>query len=93
MPKKQQQVVRVVIEDHPKAMNKCTSEVRQLLECLRYAGIVTLHRDNEHGVCFDLHCPAGLMHKPWAEMNAQRMQSFGYNAVSAPGTAHLPLEE
>ncbi len=86
MARKQKQVVRVVLPD---GMNRATTEVRQLLECLRYAGIVTIHRDNEEGVCFDLHCPAGLVDGPWAQMNAERMRSFTYNAVAAPGTAHL----
>lgn len=89
MARKQKQVVRVVLPD---GMNQLTSEVRQLVECLRYAGIATVHRDNDDGLCFDLHCPSGLMDKPWAEMNAKRMRSFTYNAVAAPGTAHLDEE-
>ncbi len=84
--KTQKQVVRVVLPD---GMNRVTPEVRQLLECLRYAQIVTIHRDNEEGICFDLHCPEGMADRPWAEMNASRMRSFTYNAQAAPGTAHL----
>lgn len=86
MARKKKHVVRVVLPD---GINPITSEVRQLLEQLRYAGIVTIHRDNEDGVCFDLHCPSGLDDKQWAKMNAERMRSFTYNAVDAPGTAHL----
>lgn len=80
------QVVRIVLPD---GVNRITDELRLFIEQLRYAGIVTIHRDNEEGMCFDLHCPAGLVDKSWAEQNADRMRSFTYNAVSAPGTAHL----
>lgn len=86
MVRRQKQVVRVVLPD---GMNRDTPELRQLIECLRYAGVVTVHRDNNEGMCFDIHCPHGLMDRPWAEMNAERMRSFTYNAVAAPGTAHL----
>jgi len=59
------------------------------LECLRYAGLVRVHQVDPHGLttrCFDLVCPAGNESDIWAERVAQKMQSFGYNAVKAPST-------
>lgn len=82
-------VVRVVMHrhDHECVHNTdMTDSVSSLLESLRYAQLVTIHRDDEDGVCFDLHCPHGLNDKVWAGANAARMQSFGYNAVAAPAT-------
>ena len=84
--KKQQQVVRVVLPD---GINDATPATRLLIESLRYAGLVEVHRADNDGVCFDLICPHGLDDKVWAKANAERMQSFGYNAVVAPGTHHL----
>ncbi len=39
-------------------------------------------------LCFDLLPPLYncINHQAWAENNAERMRSFGYNAVAAPGT-------
>ena len=57
----------------------------QLLEQLRYAGIVEIHRDDDNGVCFDIRPPQGISDsRQWASMNAARMESYGYNAVCAP---------
>lgn len=57
------------------------------IESLRYAGIVKVHETDPHGLtilCFDLICPHNGSSKTWAEMNAERMRSFGFNAVVAP---------
>lgn len=55
------------------------------LECLRYAGIATVHKDEEDKQVFDLHAPKGIADTAlWAEVNANRMSSFGINAVKAP---------
>lgn len=56
----------------------------EFMECMRYAGLIRIHRDNSEGMCFDIRPPSGVDSKMWAEMNAKRMQSFGYNAVCAP---------
>lgn len=81
---KRQSVVRVVLPD---GINEISSDVRRLLEQFRYAGLITVHRDNDEGICFDLHCPHGLVSENWAKQNAERMRSFQYNAVSAPSTS------
>lgn len=85
VPKKRKWVVRIVIgRTDPPPLAELISD--RFLECLRYAGLVVVHRDNEEGQCFDLVAPGGRDSKEWSEENAKRMKSFGYNAVSAPGT-------
>lgn len=76
---KREYVVRIVF-DPDFILDKSTMGDGTLVECLRYAGILTKHSDS----CFDIHCPRGLESKPWSEQNAKRMQSFGINAVSVP---------
>jgi hypothetical protein len=64
-----------------------TTQVCSLIECLRYAGLLSVHTfDPEEKITFDIQPPHGVDSKKWAEMNAKRMQSFGYNAVCAPRT-------
>jgi hypothetical protein len=62
-------------------------EAGPFLECLRYAGLIQVHRASPSGfACFDLLPPATHQagSKQWAEMNAERMSSYGFNAVVAP---------
>ena len=59
------------------------------IESLRYAGLIVIHDVDPYGLtetCFDIKAPHGVNTKAWAEMNAERMRSFGFNAVCAPGT-------
>lgn len=71
-------VIRVVL-----AQEEIPSNV--WFECLRYAHIIRKHRDDDSGMCFDILCPKSISDsKVWSQMNAERMQSFGINAVSAP---------
>jgi hypothetical protein len=69
--------------------------VNQLVEQLRYAGLSWVHTLGEvrtgplGEVCtktiFDLLPPAGTGDsRVWAKQNAERMTSYGYNAVVAP---------
>lgn len=59
-----------------------------LVEQLRYAGIVTVHERAQSDTVphfFDIHAPKSVSDTDlWAKMNAERMQSFGINAVAAP---------
>jgi hypothetical protein len=58
-----------------------------LLECLRYAGLVRVHRNTDVGMCFDILPPNGMKgasSMEWAMQSAGKMQSFGLNAVAAP---------
>lgn len=57
-----------------------------LLDCLRDAGLVTVHRRDASGVLFDIHCPADRADsKAWSDETAARMaNAVGANAVSAP---------
>jgi hypothetical protein len=88
---KRKYVVRVVaFEDEFDTVS--TAKVQRLghtlgefFECLRYAGVVQLHRCNTEGMCFDILPPAGTGDtEMWAKLNAERMKSFGYNAEPAP---------
>lgn len=58
------------------------------IESLRYAGLIQQHATDPRGLthhCFDLLPPAGVDDtQGWAERNAERMQTFGFNAVAAP---------
>ena len=80
-------VVRVVI---PTIENKPPLAQRidgAFLECLRYAGVITLHADEEDRQTFDIRPPMGIagnVSKSWASRNADRMKTFGFNAVAAP---------
>jgi len=82
-------VVRVVIPTIDNAPPLAQTVDSSFLECLRYAGVISLHRDDEEGQCFDIQPPRHLNasgSKIWSEQNAARMETFGYNAVSAPRT-------
>ena len=94
MPRKTEYVVRVVIPAKPDPTPENMVERAfmmnmiggDFLDCLRYAGFVHVHHDNEERQTFDLLCPLpkSYNNKVWAEQNAARMRSFGYNAVVAP---------
>lgn len=82
-------VVRVVMgHTSVPAVQKMRDEgLLLLLQCLRYAGTVAIHRDDEDGMCWDLLPPRHINHhgnQTWAKMTASRMKSFGLNAVAAP---------
>lgn len=58
-----------------------------LLECLRYAQLIVVHDTDPEGLisrCFDLVCPKGLVSETWAKSNAERMQTFGFDAIAVP---------
>lgn len=85
-------VVRVVTGDD-EMDTRSTTEVakpghtlKEFMENLRYAGVLRIHRDDPSGMCFDIMPPIGVDSGTWAEMNAKRMRSFGYNAVKAPAS-------
>lgn len=96
---KKKYVVRVVcIKDERLPMSVTDFPPDAFIECLRYAGLITVHpseiyvEQTEHGrlemdkTTFDLHCPNGLLSDVWAEQTSAKMRSFGYNAVKAPST-------
>lgn len=84
---KRQWVVRVVLQRGKDSfpMDVDARGLPAFLECLRHAGLVQIHRDDDDGMCLDL-LPSGgsVDSKVWSEQTAARMESFGYNAVSAP---------
>lgn len=64
------------------------------ITCLENAGLAKIHDTDRDGYTFDLFAPAdksNLQSKTWAEMNADRIASFGFNAAAAP--ASLPIFE
>lgn len=62
------------------------------LTCLVNAGLGKLHDTDRDGYTFDLYPPGTLDDRYWAEQNATRMQSFGFNAVAAPRADTLTSE-
>lgn len=70
---KRRYVVRVAKLGHPDFNNP-------LIECFRYAGLVFVHNDD----VFDILPPQKVDTRVWAEQNAARMTSFGYNARAVP---------
>jgi hypothetical protein len=81
---KRKKVVRVCIPHETQSIITGSDQWGGLIEHLRYARLITVHRDNDEGICFDILPPHGVNNEIWAEQNAERMQSFGVNAVSAP---------
>lgn len=68
-----------------------------LLECFRYAGLIQVHRSDETGMCFDIMPPdvgpdLSVNHDAWAQQNAERISSFGFNAVAAPEWKEIVFE-
>ncbi len=78
MAKAMKWVVRVVIHLDE------SREPFSLVESFRYAGLVKVHPTQMTSFCFDMLPPHVSDSKIWAEMNAERMRSFGYNAEAAP---------
>lgn len=82
-------VVRVVL---PTKLDNTYHVDPAFIECLRRAGLVqvqpTASSDTQ---VVDLIAPCKNVPdtKLWADMNAERMRSFGYNAVAAPSTEEV----
>lgn len=84
---KTEYVVRIVVPSDSRGILEGRDKWGQLIEHLRYSGHIRVHRDNDDGICFDLLPPESwrrLDSKVWATQNAERMRSFGTNAVCAP---------
>lgn len=91
MATKRKWVVRIVQTETPNGIdvNEGGHISEAFLESLRYAGLIERHEVDPHGLttqCFDLHAPHGVDDKGWATTNAERMRTFGFNAVVAPST-------
>jgi len=99
MAKKRKYVVRIVLfkkadaaKDDPLAL-RWERGMGSFLECLRYAGVVTIHVNDENHMTFDLHCPSPTYDSQvWARHNAERMGGFGINAVVAPEWVNTSTE-
>jgi hypothetical protein len=87
-------VIRVVIGESDGQFHGLGKRISgAFLECLRYAGLATVHYDNDQRQVFDLHSPKGVHSRIWADHNAYRMMTFGYNAVAAPSTESVATPE
>ncbi len=90
-PSRVRWVVRVVQVDNDSILEPRFIDPT-FLECLRYLGFANVHdvSDNDKEQrrnCFDLIAPGTLNQeqtKQWADRQASRMRSFGYNAVPCP---------
>lgn len=59
------------------------------ISSLAAAGLIDVHETDPNGMtvhCFDLQAPLNVNDDTWAEMNAKRMSSLGFNAVVAFST-------
>jgi hypothetical protein len=83
MPK--EYVIRVVITEGDLSDQEF-SGLSKIIESLRYAGLLVTHENEGLTIlCFDIKSPIHVRNtKQWSKQNAERMRSFGYNAVSAP---------
>ena len=80
-------VVRIVLHRKDPCLNSQDERIMDtpFIECLRYAGLLSVQRDDESGMCIDLHCPsAAYDSQVWAQRNAERSKTFGINAAAAP---------
>lgn len=85
--KKRIYVIRVVISGDDTFPLASIKDNASMLDCLRFMKIITVHRSNAEGLCFDIRCPfKPSASKAWSETGAERMKSHGFNAVSAPST-------
>lgn len=74
--------------------DKLITRTGLILEQFRYAGLITWHdrgslildpiKGYQMRYVFDVHCPHTHSNDVWANMNAERMRSFGLNAVVVP---------
>jgi hypothetical protein len=79
-------VVRVSLPRGPKCIPRdaLSCATAELVECFRYAGLVSIvDLHNVECLCFDIHCPEGWRDDVWADVNANRMRHFGFDAVKA----------
>lgn len=74
-------VVRIVLPDD---VHELTPLLHTLLCLFGQVGSITVHRDDQHGMCFDLLPPAGEESWEWANQAVQLFLDYGFNAVRAP---------
>lgn len=53
-----------------------------IIEQLRYAGVLSVQKEDGDGYVLRINCPSRLVNDDhWAESNQERMSTFGINAV------------
>lgn len=67
---------------------QATAQVVPLLNCFRYAGFLKTHPETRSlSFIFDMLPPAYISDtEDWCKAHAERMQTYGFNAVVAPQT-------
>jgi hypothetical protein len=88
---RQLRVVRIYVDDVVQQDNERTY-VQQFgefdfigfMECLRHANAIDIQRNDSDGICFDVLPPGVVDDTNWANLEAARFKSYGFNAVSAP---------
>lgn len=75
-------VVRVKMEKHYKDDLRTITMLCNFVESLRYAGLVSIAEQTEEYIILDIPCPFRDVNvHQWASMNAERMRTFGLNAL------------
>ena len=78
-----QTVVRVTVHDD--GLDYADLTVEALVECLRHAGLIEVHKTASPArLCFDILPPHDEEEIMWAKTNAERMETLGFNAAVAP---------
>jgi hypothetical protein len=78
MDTKKRWIVRIFIDDQTIERNP---DFQTFLECFRYAGLIVDKSNNAISPHIDLACPLSCRSVSWAKMNAERMRTFGLNAI------------
>jgi hypothetical protein len=77
-------VVRIIIAANDGMQHMAPMLAQVWLEQLRHAGLAYVHEDTDERQVFDLLQPHGVDNAAWSRHTAERMASFGFNAVVAP---------
>lgn len=82
MPKKPSWLIRIVIPNSTESRFMVSTDnnpdLMPFVECLRYAGLLT-HEHTENAFVINIRAPEHLNGDVWADQNAQRMKTFGFN--------------
>ncbi len=87
MPRNKRYVVRICTDNSEIIKGVKMNYIEPtFLTCLENAGLGKVHDTDRDGYTFDLFPPQDSPYggKVWAEQNAARISSFGFNAVAAP---------
>ncbi len=78
MASKKRWVVRIFIDNQTIERNP---DLQTFLECFRYAGMIVDRSNSSTCPHIDLACPLSCRSESWATMNAERIRTFGLDAI------------